>query len=184
MSTVELWVEVFDATADAWDKTGSLPYLDAQDMTSYVEDNDRNNNCGYFTFASSANLGTINSVHLHMYAWGVATDDFEALVNDTLTGLGPPTSAGWVNIEITSIISTWAAINSATLLLDRPNTKNLAGCDAAYLLVNYTESSGPSPGWNDLEYASGIPVSSAWNKILFDPDPPSSATFNKLKYKG
>jgi len=183
MSTVELWVEVFDATIDNWDKTGSTPYLDTQDMTNYVEDNDRNNDCGYFTFASSEDLGTINSVYLYIYAWAVEAADFEALINDASTGLNPPTSEGWVNAEITSIIGTWGGINVATLLLDRSNSKNLAGCDAAYILVNYTEPSGPTPGWNNLEYASGIPVSSAWNKLLFDPDPPSTGAFNKLKYK-
>ena len=103
MSTVELWVEVFDATIDNWDKTGSTPYLDTQDMTNYVEDNDRNNDCGYFTFASSEDLGTINSVYLYIYAWAVEAADFEALINDASTGLNPPTSEGWVNAEITSM---------------------------------------------------------------------------------
>lgn len=180
MSSVQLPVNAFDATEDAWDKVGSTPYLDAQDGTSYVEDDDRNNNCGYFTFQTSGDLGNITSVYLYIYAWAVAALDFEAYINDTPTGLNPPISPGWVNIEVTSIISTWAEVNAATLLLDRSNTKNLAGCDAAYLLVNYT--AGPVPGWNDLEYDSE-PPSAGWNKLKYASEPPVSGAWNKLNYK-
>ena len=182
MSSVELWVTGFDATVDAWNKYGSSPYLDVQDGSNYVEDNDRNNNCGYFTFNTSTDLGTITSVYLYMYAYGEATNDFEALINDTVTGLGPPTTSGWVNIEVTSIIGTWSAINSATLLLDRGNTKNVAGCDAAYVLVNYT--SGPTPNaFNKLEFASEPPTGGAWNKVAYDSEPPTTGIFNKVKWK-
>lgn len=185
MSSVELWVEAFDADKDLWNKYGTPPYLDAQDGTSYVEDNDRNNDCGYFTFASSSDLGTINSVYLYMYAWGAATNDFEAEINDTGTDLGPPTSAGWVNIEVTPIISTWAEVNSATLMLDRRSTTNVAGCDAAYLLVNYTESAGPTPdAFNKLAYVSEPPTVGAWNKLAYDAGDPTPGTWNKLKYGG
>ena len=183
MSSVELWVTGFDASSDNWDKYGASPYLGAQDGSNYVEDNDRNNLCGLFTFDTSADLGTIDSVYLYLYAWGVATTNFEALINDTGTGLGPPTSAGWVNVDVTSIIGTWTAVNSANLLLDRPNTTNVAGCDAAYLLVNYTGSSGPIlDAFNKLAYVSEPPTVGAWNKLAYDAGSPTSGQWNKLKY--
>lgn len=138
MATETLYVNSFDQSADGWDKTGASPYLGVQDQpTNYVSDNDRNNNCGYFGFATSSETGTINSVTLYMYAYGVAAADFEALINDTSTGLNPPTSWGWVNVDVSSLLTTWGAINAATLLLDRSNTTNDAGCDCAYLEIDY-----------------------------------------------
>lgn len=138
MATETLWVNSFDATVDSWDKTGASPYLSTQNQpTDYVSDTGRNNNCGYFGFQTSSETGTINSVTLYMYADAVAANDFEAYINDTATGLNPPTSWGWVNVDVSSILTSWAEINAATLLLDRSNTTNLASCDAAYLEIDY-----------------------------------------------
>jgi hypothetical protein len=138
MSTLQLWVNSFDASSDNWDKYGSSPYLDAQDGTSYVEDDDRNNVCGDFGFQTTSETGTITSVTLYLYAYGTATDDFDALLNTSDTGLGPPAGSWqWVNIDVSGILTTWTEINSALLTLDRGNTTNWAGVDAAYLEVEY-----------------------------------------------
>lgn len=144
MVTVELWVNAFDASSDTWTKVGVSPYLDAQDEPSnYVYSAGRNTNCGLFTFQQRAGTETINSVTLYIYAYGVATSDFECYLSGVATGLGPP-AGGWTwrSIDVSSILTTWTQINAATLLLDRPNTKNEAGCDAAYLLIDYV--SGPT----------------------------------------
>lgn len=138
MSVLDLYVNSFDASQDAWDKYGASPYLGAQDGTNYVEDNDRNNNCGNFGFQTTAETGTINSVTLYLYAYGGATDDFEAYLGASATGLGPPAGSWqWVSIDVSSILTDWTAINSASLLLDRSNTTNWAGVDCAYLHVDY-----------------------------------------------
>lgn len=176
-------MNAYDATVDQWDKYGADPYLNVQNGIDYVEDNDRNQNCGHFTFQTTSVSGTINNVKLYLYAWGGATNDFEAEINDTGTDLGPPTSPGWVNTEVTSILDTWEKINAATLLLDRRSTTNVAGCDAAYLLIDYTESSGPTlDAFNKLAYASEPPTPGAWNKVAYDSEPPTTGTWNKLKY--
>jgi len=144
MTTVELWVNGFDASSDSWTKIGSTPYLDAQDQpTNYVYSSARNTNCGLFTFQQRAGSETINSVVLYIYSYGVATNDFECYLGATPTGLGPPAGGwAWKNIDVSTILTTWSEINTATLLLDRRNTTNEAGCDATYLLVDYV--SGPT----------------------------------------
>ena len=183
MTEETLWVNAYDGSVSQWDTYGDPPYLNVQNGVDYVEDNDRNQNCGYFTFQTTSVSGTINTVKLYMYAWGGATNDFEAEINDTGTGLGPPTSPGWVNIDVTTILDTWEKINAATLLLDRRSTTNIAGCDAAYLLIDYTESIGPTPNaFNKLAYTAGAPVPGAWNKVAYVEEPPTTDAWNKLKY--
>ena len=113
-----------------------------------------------------------------MYGDCVNASDYEALLNGTPTGLNPPTSPGWVSANVTSILSSWSLINSALLYLDRSNTRNLAWCDAAYLLVDYTE--GVQPGWNKLNY-EGDPQTGAWNKLIYISEPPVPSAWNKLK---
>jgi hypothetical protein len=139
MTDLFLWVDSEDSTG-AWDTIGSPPYLGAQDQPSnYIEDNDRNNDSGVFSFPASGKTSeTINSVTLYMYAFAVAAADFEAILGVTPTGLNPPTSWGWVNIDVSSILTTWAQIDAATVFFDRSNTTNLAGVDACYLLVDYS----------------------------------------------
>jgi hypothetical protein len=138
MATLDLYVNSFDASSDAWDKYGASPYLDAQDGTNYVEDDDRNNVCGDFGFQTTSETGTINSVTLYLYAYGTATSDFEALLNTSSTGLGPPAGSWqWVSVDVSGILTDWTAINSALLTLDRSNNTNWAGVDAAYLHVDY-----------------------------------------------
>lgn len=140
--TVDLYVNSTDGLG-AWDVTGSSPYLDAQDQpTNYIGDNDRNNNSGVFGFDDSADLGTITGVDLYIYADATNAADFTPIINATDTSIDPPTSYGWVSGDISGIVGTWAAINSATMYLDRPNTTNQADCDAAYIKVTYTPSTG------------------------------------------
>src|SRR3972149_11387784 len=130
-------------TAGAWTVTGVSPYLDTQNQpTSYTYSTSRNVDSGVFGFEDSADLGTITSVTLYIYAVGVASTNFTTFVNSTDTGLGPPASWGWVNVDVSSILTTWTAVNAATCYFDRPNTTNSASVDCAYLLVEYTP---PSP---------------------------------------
>lgn len=88
--------------------------------------------------------------------------------------------------DATSYIDTVAKLNA---IKTRIESTGLAAGSAGSRWVRicwipvYAEwSEGPSPGWNDLEFASEPPVSGAWNKVLYDPDPPSIG-WNKLKYK-
>ena len=137
MSTLQLWVDNEDSTG-AWTTAGTAPYLDAQDQpTNYIHDTDRNHDSGVYSFESTTETGTINSVTLYIYAYGVSSSDFTTFVGATDTGLGPPTSWGWVNVDVSSILTTWAQINAATIYFDRVNTTNDAGVDAAYLYIDY-----------------------------------------------
>ena len=137
---LSLYVDSFDLSSDLWTDVGASPYLTAQDEpTNYIYSDSRNKDSGYYGFANTSTVGTINSVYLYIYAYGVSTADFDVLLNDTDTGLGPPAGAWqWVNVDVSSILTTWDAINAATLYFDRPNTTNEAGVDAAYLYVDYT----------------------------------------------
>lgn len=139
MATLSLYVDNEDL-AGAWDTTGSTPYLDAQDQpTNYISDNDRNNDSGTYSFAGTAETGTINSVTLYLYVYGVAASNFAAILSGN--NLGDSARAGswnWVTKDVSAVLDTWEKINAATLLLDRPNTQDEAGCDCAYLYIDYT----------------------------------------------
>jgi len=137
---LSLYVDGFDASENNWTNVGASPYLTAQDQpTNYIYSNGRNKNSGNYSFANTSTIGIINSVYLYIYAYGVATNDFEAVLSGVGTGLGPPAGSWqWVSVDVSSILTTWDAINAATVLFDRPNTDNEAGVDAAYLYVDYT----------------------------------------------
>jgi hypothetical protein len=140
MTDLYLWVDNEDSTG-AWNTYGSAPYLDAQDSTNYIDDSDRNNDSGVYSFqASGKTTETINSVTLYMYAWAGQTADFEAILGATATGLNPPTSPGWVSIDVSSILTTWTEIDAATVYFDRSNNTRTGGVDGCYLLVDYTEA--------------------------------------------
>ena len=140
--TVELYVNSTDA-AGAWDVTGASPYLNVQDQpTNIIGDNDRNNISSVFGFADSADLGTITGVDLYVYANATASADFTIFINATDTNLDPPTSWGWVSVDISGTVNTWTAVNAATTYFARSNTTNQADVDAAYILVTYTPSAG------------------------------------------
>jgi len=141
-ATEDLYVDSFDAVDDGWTKVGTSPYLDTQNQpTDYIYSAGRNKNSGNYGFTNSSGSGTINSVTLYIYAYGVASADFTTLLSGTDTGLGPPTSWGWVSVDVSTILDTWTKINDATVLFDRPNATNEAGVDAAYLLVDYAAAS-------------------------------------------
>jgi hypothetical protein len=145
--TLSLYVDSFDAVDNNWTNVGASPYLDAQDQpTNYIHSTARNKNSGNYGFANTSQTGTINSVYLYIYAYGVTTTDFTTLLSGTDTGLGPPAgSFAWVNVDVSAILTTWDAINAATILFDRPNTANDAGVDAAYLYVDYTPVGNSAP---------------------------------------
>ena len=138
MATLELYVNNEDSTG-AWTTVGSAPYLGIQDQpTNYIYSTTRNSNSGVYSFTNSGKTSeTITSVYLYIYAYGVASSNFTTILNATNTGLGCPTSWGWVNVNVSSILTTWAEIDAVTMYFDRPNTTNNAGVDAAYLYVTY-----------------------------------------------
>jgi len=137
MADLQLWVASEQSTG-AWNTTGSTPYLDAQDQpTNYIYSTGRNADSGVYLFDTTSETGTITSVTLYIYAYGVASSNFTSILSGSDTGLGPPASWGWVNVDVSSILTTWAQINAATIYFDRPNTTNDAGVDAAYLYVVY-----------------------------------------------
>jgi len=58
-------VDVFDSTFDQWDKTGSSPYLDGLDGTSYISKAYSGiQSCGYFTFEDISYGGSLKSYNL------------------------------------------------------------------------------------------------------------------------
>lgn len=178
MATIQLWINEIISSV-GWTRQGSVPYLDAQDQpTNYIYSTSRNTNSDVFGFTNTLLSGTINSVLLYVYAYGVNSSNFSTYLSDNNVGLGPPTSWGWVYVDVSSILDTWEKINSASIYFDRPNTTNNAGVDAAYLLVDYTE--GPiQNAFNKLSHPS---ASSSWNKIDYASEPPVSNAWNKLKY--
>ncbi|MBZ9577874.1 hypothetical protein KJA13_02450 [Patescibacteria group bacterium] len=136
--TLSLYVNT-EVSVGVWTTAGTVPYLNAQDQpTNYIYSIGRNSDSGVYGFADTAQTGTINSVYLYIYAYGVASTNFTTYINSTDTGLGPPTSWGWVSVNVSTILTTWDAINAATCYFDRPNTTDNAGVDAAYFYVDYT----------------------------------------------
>ena len=170
MTQLSLWVDNEDSTG-AWTTTGTAPYIDAQDQpTNYIHDTGRNNVSGTYSFETTTETGTINFVRLYIYAYGVTTSDFEAYLGASATGLGPPTSWGWVYVDVSSILDTWTAINAATVHFDRPNTPNDAGVDACYILVDYTESGG-----GDVNFAAVINGVTTTPTVNLDKNPEFAA---------
>jgi len=139
MTDLYLYVDNEDSTG-AWSTTGSPPYINTQDEpNNYIYSTSRNADSGVYSFPASGHSSeTINSVTLYIYAYGQATSNFEAILSSSATGLGPPAGSWqWVSIDVSSILTTWAQIDAATVYFDRPNTANDAGVDCCYLLVDY-----------------------------------------------
>lgn len=155
MTDLYLWVDNEDSTG-TWSTTGSPPYLSTQDQPSnYIYSTSRNANSGVYSFQGTSETGTINSVTLYFYAYGVATSNFEAILSGSGTGLGPPAGSWtWRSVDVSSILTSWAQINAATIYFDRPNTDNDAGVDACYLLIDYT----PAVVDRNVSEADGLTV--------------------------
>jgi hypothetical protein len=141
MAQQQYWVDNEDSTG-AWSTVGSAPYLSSQDQpNNYIYSTSRNALSGVFSFQPASDLGTINWVRLYIYAYGVATSNFEAILSSSATGLGPPAGSWqWVYVDVSSILTSWSAVNTATVYFDRPNTTDGAGVDACYILVDYSPS--------------------------------------------
>ena len=186
MTIETLWVNGLGPEESGWSTVGSTPYLDSQDQPSnYIYSTARNRNHGNFTFTdSSIGTGTINSVNLYVYCQSVSSGDFATYLNGSNTGLTPPSSWGWTNVDVSSILTSWSIIDSAYILFDRINTRNRSDVDGAYLYVDYVESSGPTlDTFNSLEYTTEPPTSSAWNQLEYESEPPTPGAWNRLKYK-
>ena len=141
MSQVSLYVNEI-VSAGSWTQVGTTPYLDTQNYpTSYIHSNSRNANSDVYGFTNSSDLGTINWVKLWVYCQhGGDIADFATIINSTDVGLTPGVALGWVSVDISAVLTTWDAINAATMYFDKPNTANDPKVDAAYIQVDYTES--------------------------------------------
>jgi len=166
---MELWVDAWDQAANGWVETGSDPYLEAQDGTSYIISSSRNRDEGNFSFDNFADAGeTINSVHMYVYGYQGQAGDVDILRNagTISTGLELPTTEGWVNVDLSGVYTTWALINAADVHFDRSNHSRESYVDAAYLLVDY--DLGATPYQETLEElaAAGVNLTDTITKDI------------------
>ena len=139
MATLELWVNEVVSSSVKWTEVGVEPQLDTQNQpTQYIYTTGRRETSDVYGFTNSGHtVETITSVFLYVYSQTVATSDFTTTINSTDVGLVPTTTWNWANVNVSSILTTWAAIDAATLYFVRANTTNLSNIDAAYLYVTY-----------------------------------------------
>ena len=139
MATLELWVNEVVSSSVKWTEVGAVPQLDTQNQpTQYIYTTGRRDTSDVYGFTDSGHTTeSITSVFLYVYSETVATSDFTTTINATNTGLTPATTWGWTNVDVSSILTTWAGIDAATLVFQHANTTNLSNIDAAYLYVTY-----------------------------------------------
>ncbi|MGQ9624779.1 MAG: hypothetical protein ACUVT9_05350 [Candidatus Bathycorpusculaceae bacterium] len=156
-STVEeVYVNAFDGTYVAWTEVGSSPYLHDTDAdyisrltsktTTYKE--------GNWSFPSSSGSGTINSVKLRFETKRTDLDGdswAQVYVYDGASWISvgniyfASTSYAWEEINVSSILNTWAKINAAKVYLI--TTKAIGITDTIYVRrctrkVDYTVTGG------------------------------------------
>jgi len=130
MTVEEIYVNAFDATYVAWAEVGNTPYLHDTD-TDYISrltSKTLTYSEGIWTFPNSAGSGTITSVKLRfetkrssllgddegviVYVW-----DGASWVNAGYIALWS-TSYAWEELDVSSILNTWAKINGAQVYLE------------------------------------------------------------------
>ena len=195
MTVEEVYTNAFDNTYVAWVEVGSSPYLHASDAdyidkltsktTTYKE--------GNWSFPNSAGSGTITSVKLRfevkrsdllgddlgvtVYVWnGASWISVGILALDS-------TSYAWEEIDVSSILDTWAKINGAKVYLRTTNasaktcTLYVRRCTRK---VDYT--GGGVTGWRKLQYLTEPQTAGAFNKLKYAVEPPVVGAWNKLLY--
>ena len=119
MTVEEVYTNAFSARLTAWIETGNSPYL--QDTnTDFIEMEEESGDEGDWTFPNSAGSGTINSVKLRLEARKSAATSGSTRVYvwdgsawKSLGGLSLTTSYAWYELDVTSILNSWAKINGA-----------------------------------------------------------------------
>jgi len=119
LTVEEVYTNAFSARLTAWIETGNSPYL--QDTnTDFIEMEEESGDEGDWTFPNSAGSGTINSVKLRLEARKSAATSGSTRVYVwdgsawiSLGSLSLTTSYAWYELDVTSILNSWAKINGA-----------------------------------------------------------------------
>lgn len=124
MTSLELWVNGFDADKVEWTRVGASPYLDAlDDPTNIVHVKDSSRSIGDFAFIDPSVSGKINSVLLKVYAKDLRTaGNLRVYLFDGVDWhyLGVQTvglSYAWASWDVSAILDTWAKITAAMAYL-------------------------------------------------------------------
>jgi len=130
MTVEELYVNAFDSTYIEWTEVPPTPYLDNNDLNYIYVTTSKINMFkeGCWTFPSSSGSGTINSVKLRfeskrsnvsgdagvsVYVWDGSSWFF---YDGALFPIS--TSYGWEELDVSSILNSWAKINAAKIYLE------------------------------------------------------------------
>ena len=146
--------------------TGTSPYLDAQDGTSYLTITKNGGYARWYTFGDTAETGTGFTITLFIYiSGGDGNDDLNWYIDTTgddtaeVSGtiLGPTT--GWYNTSGISGLDTTTAYNSARLMVEAVASANYNDqtIDAAYLRIQ-------KPGVDDFE----LDLEVGWTAANYD----------------
>jgi hypothetical protein len=179
----EVYTNAFDSAYVAWIEVGDSPYLQnsSADYIYRLTSKTLTHKEGRWTFPGSAGSGTINSVKLRfmtyrtkldgescvkVYVWDGASWVLAGNLN--LFSL----SYAWEEIDVSSILNTWAKINGAKVYLEA--TKYLSIQDTLYIelltrKVDYTST--PVGEWHDVSTWTASLVTRTWSSgtsWLFD----------------
>jgi hypothetical protein len=154
--SLELYVDSFDNNKTGWEPLGLAPYLDAID-SSYVRTNTNGAETGCYWFADSGKSDeTIDSVKLAVYCRYESSGDEEIktyIYDGTSWVQGPNTkplgtSLTWIEVDVSSILDTWAKIDSAgfyMVYLKVGSKAVFSDVDACRLIINYSTGLPPPP---------------------------------------
>jgi hypothetical protein len=144
-SSILLDVDAFDGAKTGWTRVGIDPYLDNIDYsTSYVNASGNNLALGDFDFEDSGkSTETITNVTLQVYTRQSETDKTLKIFiwNGTNwlseTPLTDPTSWGWINWTVVTILDTWTKIDGARIYFRTGSSTGFYEVDYATLKVDY-----------------------------------------------
>ncbi|MHA2219401.1 MAG: hypothetical protein ACXACY_26110, partial [Candidatus Hodarchaeales archaeon] len=143
-----------DSRTPSWGETGTTPYLDAQDGTSFISTTTKKAESGDYQFENTTLLGatdTINSVTFYIYGEdaGGPTDVAIWLSHDnggafTEYALSIGTTTQYYSLDVTAQFTTKARLDAAELYVKKANTADAVSFDHAYLDIDYTAGSSSS----------------------------------------
>ena len=129
MTIEEIYVNDFDSTYVVWTEQPPTPYLQ-DESSSYIYKSTSKRGTfkeGCWTFSSSSGLGTITSVKLRfeekqtnldgdasisVYVWNGSSWSLAGTIYPVST------SYAWEELNVSSILNTWAKINAAKIYLE------------------------------------------------------------------
>ena len=126
MTVEEVYTDAFDNTYVDWTEVGASPYLD-DSSDNYIYTNISDQLEGNWTFPASAGSGTINSVKLELEMntlYGDSTGNVTVYVWDGTSWVdagniyGDMTTYTWKELDVSSILNTWAKINGAKVYVE------------------------------------------------------------------